>query len=267
MGPAHRQPRTHPATMFQDTQPAALDADGGTDTWAAFRVEHSQERVRLLRELRDGAVPVLLGGPDGAPLTTSLWALDTERHRLGFLVDADAPPLSRLIEADEGVAVAYLDSVKLQFELQDLVLVRSLHAATLQAALPAQMYRFQRRGTYRVRPSSHHAPVAHLRHPAMPEMQLALRVVDISVGGCALWLPSDVPPLQAGTRIGELVFELDEQTRFAAAATLQHVTSLGDDGRGVRIGCEWHRLDGPAARTLQRWIDQAQKRHRLLSLK
>jgi hypothetical protein len=34
----------------------------------------------------------------------------------------------------------------------------------------------------------------------------------------------------------------------------------------VRIGCELQRLDGDAQRTLQRYIDQTQKRRRLLAL-
>ena len=35
----------------------------------------------------------------------------------------------------------------------------------------------------------------------MPEMALTLRVLDLSLGGCALWCPADVPPLQPGTRL------------------------------------------------------------------
>jgi flagellar brake protein len=252
--------------MFEDTRPAELSASGEEDAWAAFRVGHPQERLRLLRELRDGAVPVLLGGPDGATLATTLWALDDQAQRLGFLVEPSSLALQALVEADEAVAVAYLDSVKLQFELGGLVLVRGAQASTLQSALPPEIYRFQRRSAYRVRPGGRQSPVARLRHPSIPEMALALRVVDLSVGGCALWLPADVPPLQAGTRIGELLVELDHETRFTAAATLQHVTGHGEADRGVRIGCEWQQLGGPAARTLQRWIDQMQKRRRLLSL-
>jgi c-di-GMP-binding flagellar brake protein YcgR len=252
--------------MFEDTRPAELNASGEADAWAAFRVGHPQERLALLRQLRDGAVPVLLGGPDGATLATTLWALDDQAQRLGFLVDPASTALQALIDADEAVAVAYLDSVKLQFDLAGLVLVRGVQASTLQCALPQEIYRFQRRAAYRVRPGGRQMPLARLRHPAIPEMALALRVIDISVGGCALWLPADVPPLQAGTRIGELVVELDHETRFAAAATLQHVTGMGEAERGVRIGCEWQPLAGPAARTLQRWIDQAQKRRRLLSV-
>jgi hypothetical protein len=33
----------------------------------------------------------------------------------------------------------------------------------------------------------------------------------------------------------------------------------------VRIGCEWRALTGSAERVLQRWIDRAQQRQRLLA--
>jgi c-di-GMP-binding flagellar brake protein YcgR len=202
-------------------------------------------------------------------LTTTLWALDAPQRRLSFNADAGSALLARLVESDEAVAVAYRDSVKLQFDLHDLVLVRGAMASVLQSALPSEIYRFQRRSAYRVRPPERHAPVARLRHPSMPEMMLALRILDVSVGGCALWLPADVPPLQGGTELGELRLDLDAETQFSCAATLRHVSSLGggDHGpAGRRVGCEWRQLAGHAERVLQRWIDQAQKRRRLLAL-
>jgi c-di-GMP-binding flagellar brake protein YcgR len=107
--------------------------------------------------------------------------------------------------------------------------------------------------------------VALLRHPAMPEMALTLRVLDLSLGGCALWCPANVPPLEPGTRLGEIVIELDAGTRFTAAATLAHLSSLGEHDRGVRVGCEWQQLQPASTRTLQRWIDGAQRRRRLMT--
>lgn len=255
--------------MDQDTRPAALDADGAPDRWAGFRVENPQQQLRLLRDLREAAVPVILNGPDGSAYTTSLWAIDEAQQRLAFDADAGSPALARLIEQNEAVAVAYLESVKLQFDLQGLVLLRGLKASTLQSELPTEIYRFQRRNAYRVRTSGRREPVARLRHPSIPDMQLGLRVLDLSIGGCALWLPHDVPPLQEGTRLGEVVIELDADNRFSAAATLAHVSTPGDpvrQDRGIRMGCEWQPLAGTAERVLQRWLDQAQKRRRLLSL-
>jgi c-di-GMP-binding flagellar brake protein YcgR len=252
--------------MFQDTRPADLDADGQSGPWTEFRVQHPAERLPLLRQLRDAAVPVSLSMPGGAALRTQLWSLDEARERLSFSVDPSDPQLPALVQDDEAVAVAYLDSVKLQFDVHALCLVHALNAAALQCALPRDIYRFQRRGAFRVRPPERHTPTATLRHPSMPEMALRLRVLDISIGGCALWLPNDVPPLQPGTVLGQVDVQLDAETRFDAAMTLQHVSAIGADERGARIGCEWRPLSGAANRALQRWIDRTQKRRRLLSL-
>jgi len=100
----------------------------------------------------------------------------------------------------------------------------------------------------------------------MPEMALALRVLDVSAGGCAVLLPQDVPPLQPGTRIASAAIVLDGDTRFETSLVLQHVTALHPDQGGVRIGCAWLDLGPSAARALQLYIDQTQKRRRLLSL-
>lgn len=244
------------------TRPAQLDESGGPDPWAEFRVGHARERAALLRQLQQGSVPIILNGAEGGAIGATLWASD--ESRLTFAVDPRAPELPRLLQGDEAVAVAYLDNIKLQFDLQGLVLVRGAAATTLQAAMPAEIYRFQRRSAYRVRPGERASPRARLRHPAIPDMQLALRILDVSLGGCALWLPDDVPGLQAGTVLAEVQIELDAATRFAATLTLQHIGSLGSSGRGLRVGCEWQ-LAGSAERALQQWIDQAQKRQRLLA--
>ena len=135
--------------MFEDTRPAELDAAGDADAWADFRVRSEAERLRVLRELRDGNVPVMLGSPGGDMLMTTLWALDTPQRRMTFSADAGSALLARLVAFDEAVAVAYCDSVKLQFDLHDLVLVRGATASVLQSALPTEIYRFQRRSAYR----------------------------------------------------------------------------------------------------------------------
>jgi len=252
--------------MFQDTRPAEIGSDNGLDAWAEFRVTQPQERLRLLRALCDSQVPVNLNAPDGAAVTATLWAVDSAQDRINFSAEPGLPQLARLVDADEAVAVAYLESIKLQFDLHGFMLVRGATSNALQCGLPREIYRFQRRNTYRVRPRSGPDPLARLRHPSLPEMSLALRVLDVSIGGCALWLPHDVPPLQAGTRIGEVHIELDIETRFAAAMTLQHVSSQGQGNGGTRLGCEWHRLPATAERMLQRWIDRTQQRRRLLAL-
>jgi hypothetical protein len=57
--------------MFENTRPAQLTADGGHDPWAEFRVDHPREVLALLRQLRDGQVPVNLNAPGCGRWTTS----------------------------------------------------------------------------------------------------------------------------------------------------------------------------------------------------
>lgn len=251
--------------MFQDTRPAPLPGNGPA-AWAEFRVAHPREVMALMRQLRDGNVAVNLNSPDGAMLQTSLWAMDDERGRLNFSADTTHPQLEQMVEGNEAVAVAYLDSVKLQFDLHGLLLVRSARASALQAEMPDEVYRFQRRGNYRVRTIEQHAPTARFRHPGIPDMALELRVLDVSAGGCALFMPHDVPPLPPGCTIAQAQIELDAGTRFTTRLALQHVTAILPHDRGMRLGCEWPPLGGAAACALQRYIDQTQKRRRLLSL-
>jgi c-di-GMP-binding flagellar brake protein YcgR len=251
--------------MSQDTQPAALGNDAGPDSWRPFRVDRPGELLALLRQLRDASAPVHLCAPDGVAVGTTLWALDDSRARLNFSVDGGHPQLAALIDADEVVAVAYLDNVKLQFDLQGLLLVRGVKTSTLQAGMPRELYRFQRRNAYRVRTLERSSPTARLRHPSLPDMVLPLRVIDVSIGGCALFVPNDVPPLQPGSCLNNVHVELDADTRFDAGLQLQHVSSILPAHRGVRIGCEWLPLTAAAERALQRYIDQTQKRRRLMA--
>ena len=128
------------------------------------------------------------------------------------------------------------------------------------------MHRFQRRQAFRVRPQMRTAPTAVMRHPAMPDMQLALRVLDISVGGCALLLPPDVPELRPGVTLHGAEVQLDSDSSFVTALQIQHVSSMQLPEGSHRLGCQWQQLGTPAERLLQRYVNQTQKRHRLLSL-
>ena len=252
--------------MLEETRPAALNEDGSTDAWELFRVSHPGEINALLKQLLDGSVVVSLSGPCGAALTTHLWSLDKAQRRICFSADAHNTALQRLIEGNEAVAVAYLEAVKLQFELRHLMLVHALNASALAAELPRVVYRFQRRGSFRVRTLESDAPRALLRHPSLPDMQLTLRVMDVSIGGCALYLPDNVPALQPGSRLHGVRLELDASTRLDTTLQLRHVSSIQPNARGVRLGCELADLDAEAQRALQLYIDKTQKRRRLLTL-
>jgi c-di-GMP-binding flagellar brake protein YcgR len=250
--------------MFLDTQPMALDErdDGGM---AEFRVQAPAEVRALLKSLHDGNVLVNLNA-SGTAYTTTIWTLDAARRTLTFSADANDSRLQRLLDADEIVVVAYLDSIKLQFDLAALLLVHGGQSSALQAPWPRVVYRFQRRGSYRVRPLGQSSPMARMRHPLRPEQVLALRIIDVSLGGCALALPADAPRLRPGQEIRGVTIELDAETRFETKLKLHHVTAINPDASVARLGCSMVELPADSERALQRYIDQTQKRRRMMSL-
>ncbi len=254
---------------FVDSQPAPMDDARhaiGLDPYAQFRVDAPRDIALLLRELNQSDTPVQLSSAAGHHLQTVIWSVDPSADRVSMHAEPDHPHLQGLIETNEATAVAYLEAVKLQFDVDDLVLVRGARASALQARLPKCVYRFQRRQAYRVRTLERAAPSAVLRHPALPEMQIRLRVIDVSIGGCALLLSDDTPQITPGGLLNGVRLELDAETRFSASLQLHHVTKVQPNSHAVRLGCEFSQLSGDAQRALQRYIDQTQKRRRLLSL-
>lgn len=231
-----------------------------------FRIDSPVEITAMLKRLADGNVHVSLNAPNGTSISATLWTVDAQRGMVSFSLLRDDPQVDALVECDEAVVVGYLDSIKLQFDVADLVLVHRGNEKALNGAFPRELFRFQRRSGFRVQPMLRTTPVAKLRHPMIPDMQLSLRVLDVSIGGCALFLPNDVPPLDAGVLMNGVIMDLDADTRVHTGLRLQHVTSLNPESGGVRLGCEMVTPGSEGLRALQRYIDQTQKRRRMLAM-
>jgi c-di-GMP-binding flagellar brake protein YcgR len=181
-----------------------MSADDGLDE---FRVSSTRDVGTLLKQLLDGSVLLNLNGSDGRVFTSAIWTLDTTRGTIGFNADPNDPAMQSVLHSREVTVVGYLESVKVQFDVQNLVLVHGNKASVLSCPFPREMFRFQRRNAFRVRPLMRSAPTAKLRHPDMPDTEFSLRVIDISIGGCALFLPDDVPMMNAGVVIGGVRME------------------------------------------------------------
>lgn len=271
---------------------ASIAAVGaGADTPEAledFRLDAPGEIQSWLRELLQTGSRVQLSTPDGALLHTVLLALDAPHGTLTFEGSVD-PTLTPALVASKGVtATAYLDKIKLEFEVTGLRASRSQGGDVLIAALPKRLYRFQRRQAYRVQSAGQLYPALRLTQPD----GLRIRVVNVSGGGLALQWPqasakgdavgatsggaADTassaapsgapvtmpPPPQAGTTLTGTL-ELEREVSFSALLRVQHVTP-GEGSAPHQLGCAFVSLAPSAARALQVFIDQAQKRERLM---
>jgi c-di-GMP-binding flagellar brake protein YcgR len=229
-----------------------------------FRITSPVEIQAFMQRLVDSRTLVTLSGPGGASYTTLMWSSEPARQTVCFSAEDGDARLQGLLECDEVVAVAYLDSIKIQFDLDGVLQVHGGHQPALNAQFPKVLYRFQRRSAFRVQPFDTRAPMARFRHPAMPDMQLALRVLDVSLSGVALFLPDNTPMIAAGVKIGLCHLDLDEDTRLDVGLVIHHVTAIHPESKGVRLGCELIDMDG-GDRALQAYINLTQKRRLALS--
>ncbi|MCE4554854.1 flagellar brake protein [Roseateles cellulosilyticus] len=232
-----------------------------------FRVAAPAEIAAYLQQLQREGATVLLNGPPGQSLASRITALDAASNVLGLEIGADPDGISQsLVASAEITAVAYIGAIKLQFELEGAVLVSGEQGAVLRTGLPERLYRFQRRHAFRVQPAGSVYPRVVLPGP-VDQPGRALRVLDISIGGLALALPADVSPLPDGRTSEGLVLELDRMTALRIALLPHHTSPIAGDPHGMRqLGCAFVDLDAAASRSLQVYVDQTQKRRRLLKL-
>jgi flagellar brake protein len=230
----------------------------------AQAIRGTEEIALWLAQVRDGDLPVVLRGAGDAQVTGTLWAVDREASRLCFGVDEKAPALQALLQGSAINASTEVDRIGLEFELQRPLLVRSASGCALQTALPTSMARHQRRNSYRVRSGQRVGPSVRLQLPGHTHEALNLRVLDISIGGCSLLLPSTLPVPQLGFSFKAVRVEMGPGASFTADMAL-HVVRTASGSQEFHLGCEWQRMDGAAQRSLQRYIDDTQRRRRSLA--
>ncbi len=233
-------------------------------------------RAHLVELIGQGVAATLVT-PDGATLSARLIHEDTTARQLRFEPLGDAAAVARLVLADEAVVVAYLASVKLQFDLMGL----RVCDGELVTCYPRELFRFQRRNAFRVRtepppqlaarlgktlPYVIGGPELLLGEPGLAETRHRLRVLDISHGGLAVLLPAGDTSLALHGRIPAACLELSPGRTIQIALRVVRAEPLASPEGAHRLGCEMEGLSGVAARSLQRYIDETQIKARALAV-
>jgi flagellar brake protein len=249
-----------------DTLPMPLDSLAATHGGLHdFRMTSSVEIRAMLTRLCNGSVALVLNASDGSEWTARPWAIDSARAAISLVFEGDPADarLQRVLQSSEVIAVGVIDNVKVQFDVSGLVLVQGANSSALRCAMPREIFRFQRRDSFRVRPPLRAAPAARLTHPQLPPM---LRILDVSMGGCALFQPGKVALVGAGTVIEDAELDLEVNVRITTDLRIQHVSELNAEATGMKLGCQFLNANASALRNLQHYIAQTQKRARLVTL-
>ena len=89
-----------------------------------LRVASTAEITAYLQQLQREGAGLLLAGPQGQSLSSHIVALDADADLIGLKIGTDPEGISQaLVVQGEITAVAYLGTIKLQFEIEAPVLV------------------------------------------------------------------------------------------------------------------------------------------------
>lgn len=239
------------------TRPSSTPAD--PEELTALRLSAPQEIAGWLNELLRREVPLDL--QTTGPLVKGALLLAMDTRQLVLRVESDRDLVRAITQAGEVVVTGHLDGIKMHFSVPHLE--ARAGGQELRGPVPDALYRWQRRGAFRVRPPQYAAPVARVRVNQGP--LTPMRVLDVSVSGCALFVPFGTISAPKGLVFERVQLNLDPETQLVVDLRVLRSMPPDPGARGWRIGCQF--IDPPTdvLRALQRFIDTTQKRERLLA--
>ncbi len=251
--------------LFLSTQPSALEDPSDLMTWMKFRVTDARARLMALRDLVRSDTPLVVGASGLPVFGATLWSLDEAQERLHLSVDLGSSSIARDSLRQPSIwAAAYVDAVKLQFPLANARLTARADNLAISASIPKDLYRMPRRRNVRLRRDIKEAPRLVLHPECGYPSDRTLVVLDISECGCALFMPSDMPPPAPGTVLRKLELRLDDTT-FIFTDLVVH--NLQRAARGShRVGCSWRGMPEVARERLGDWMRRGQVGLNRLSL-
>jgi c-di-GMP-binding flagellar brake protein YcgR len=250
-----------------------MEASQRPETDAALlerhRVADRTERARLIGQLLAGAEMVTLyaGDDHDCFVVSRVLALDATAGAIEFEFTTDDARRAAFVRAGRAIATALLGRVKLQFEL-DAVIVRKAAASALRlrTPLPSALSRLQRREAYRVASPSESTARLWLRSIQDANGERRIAVMDVSATGLGLrFAPEDADDPAIGTVFGRCRLELPATGPIYCDLVVRSVAPGVAGERGsLRVGCEFAGLDPPSARAVQMFVNTAQTRGRRL---
>ncbi len=225
------------------------------DELESFRIYSHVEVVTLLRSLVRARSRCSVQFGEGAQdfLATTLLAVNPEFEELVFDCGSDPVANGRLQRAAALEFFTSLDQIRIQFSTHAAEPTIHERLPALRVRLPESVVRLQRREYFRVATPVVKPLLAAVPDPKDPRRTLQLRLLDLSVGGFAMFLPEGEAPPALGSELEGCSLELPEAGRVIFNASVRSV-AIHSRPPGTRIGCAFLRLPGQAHKSIQRQI-------------
>ncbi len=229
-----------------------------------FQVHSRIEIIGVLRALHaQRALVTLYLNPGQEFILTTLLSINTEFEEMVFDAGPDHKLNARLTDSTRITGVAFVDSVKIQFNasrVEDTVFEGS---PAFRIRLPDSMLRLQRRNFYRI-PTPIAKPLrCTVACPEHPEHSAELVVVELGCGGLGVTVDPAQLQVDTGARLEQFTLALPDEGTVQCALIVRHIYDASKGAiRRHRLGCEFVDLPSPAANLVQRYVNKIDRERR-----
>lgn len=184
----------------------------------------------------------------------------------GLVVDmtTDGGRAERFRPGGRCIAICLPLNLKVQFEMEIVALDRTERSSTLRCAMPAVLFRIQRREAFRVAPPPGYGAALVIRTGDGGERRIELS--DVSATGLGFSSPADETWIP-GQVIEHARLYLGHYAplpcTLVVATVFPEAAAPGGAGR-MRVGCAFRHLSGEVSRDLQRFVTDVERAQRLL---
>ena len=221
-----------------------------------YMLRNATEVHQLLRQLQAHVTQLTVFCNEGQDMLLTV-LLEVTPDRLILDVSADEEINRRVLAADKHYCLGQLERVRIQFLLGRFERIEYQGRPAFRAALPQEMLRLQRREYYRLSTPAARPLKCRLTLPAANggAKVLEVNVLDISVGGVGIAVPSDELTLEVGQSIPACRIDLPEIGIIEGALCVRQLgISFAGNHTRQRAGCEFVNLPGPQQTLIQRYI-------------
>lgn len=231
-----------------------------------YWVRSSVEVRYALNELRKARATLTCELPQGGDSFTTEILSATDDSGLVL----DVPPLQAQLDAAQRASKVVLRTasagVKIDFELERLSVTNWENGPALRAPLPARILKVQRRNFFRIAVPKSRPVACVITAPGVKPF--AYPILDIGLGGVALFSGEGEPTLQEGKTYDKCKIALPETGNLEPKLLVRHVAIIRPANRPIshRYGCEFVDLPGPLEALIQRFVLLLERDRRAASL-
>jgi len=227
-----------------------------------FKVDSRQSIATIFQQLERKAIPVHLQTADGRMGESQVVHVDSRNNTILLSYTQDYALNQKILE-DGAYIYAEHFSAQVQFFAPKLAQVMFMQGHVFTVDLPEELYRIQRRESYRAEVPSDNSVKCTI--PLTGDGNILVPIADISRGGLALMDRMNRLAVQQGSLLSNCQVELP---RIGALKTDMQVCNRNQffsnelQHEVARVGCKFLSITSGMENLLQRYIDQLEYRHR-----